>query len=97
MVRNRHEWYYKTLFLSLFKIKFFFSEKCFLVDFDKRQLCWTDGGTQRTMTKLEIKPKIECINMDGSNRKPIVELRAGSKPYGISLSDKQVFWTDWNR
>ena len=67
------------------------------MDFDKRQLCWTDGGTKRTMTKPEIKPKIECINLDGSNRKPIVELQVGSKPYGISISDKQVFWTDWNR
>ena len=67
------------------------------LDFENRQLCWTDGGAKQTILRPEITPKIECINLDGSNRNPMIELQSGSKPYGITLSAKQVFWTDWTK
>ena len=38
----------------------------------------------------------ECINTNGQNRRPIVELKSGKEsPYGLTLTPNTVYWTDW--
>ena len=38
---------------------------------------------------------LACIDLNGSNRRTIVELESGSKPYGITMAKNNIFWTDW--
>ena len=40
---------------------------------------------------------LECMDLSGQNRRPIVSLNATEMPYGLTLTDGNVFWTDWKR
>ena len=37
----------------------------------------------------------ECVDLTGTHRRPILELDKFSRPYGITLTQNHVFWTDW--
>ncbi|XP_076032620.1 low-density lipoprotein receptor-related protein 4-like isoform X2 [Oratosquilla oratoria] len=50
---------------------------------DTKVLYWTDAKTD----------SIQAINLDGTNRRPIVkDIR---HPYGVAVLGNMVYWTDW--
>ncbi|CAG7838551.1 unnamed protein product [Allacma fusca] len=55
-----------------------------VVDIYYDQLCWADAGTH----------KIECIGVDGRNRK--VHVMNVKYPFGLTLALDTFYWTDWN-
>ena len=54
------------------------------IDYSSSKLYWTDARTDT----------IECVNLDGSNRKMI--LQTTSNPFGLDVHNGFVYWTDWN-
>ena len=68
-----------------------------ILDFQRYQLCWTDGGSSQRYDRPEVQPKIECMNMNGGGRRPLLTLEKGQIPYGIALTPNNVFYTDWTR
>ena len=57
------------------------------------EVCWADAGN----TAKGISSKIDCIGMNGGGRRTIVELSPGEVPYGITITDNNIMWTDWKR
>jgi len=53
------------------------------IDYDRDEICWADAGVF----------KIECIGVDGDNRRVIVS--DVKYPFGLTYYDQQLFWTDW--
>jgi len=53
------------------------------IDYDLDEICWADAGVF----------KIECIGVDGDNRRVIVS--DVKYPFGLTYYDQQLFWTDW--
>jgi len=39
----------------------------------------------------------ECADINGNNRRIVVELEEDSAPYGLALTETKIFWTDWKR
>ena len=39
----------------------------------------------------------ECIGIYGGGRRIITELGANEMPYGLTLKDTSVYWTDWKK
>ena len=39
----------------------------------------------------------ECIGIYGGGRRIITELEANEMPYGLTLKDTSVYWTDWKK
>lgn len=50
-----------------------------------KQLCWADAGTRH----------IECVRSDGIGRR--VVSTEPSHPFGLTLLNNILYWTDWNR
>lgn len=79
------------------------------VDFFTYEVCWADAGSKIN----EIKPKIgknlaklsdfstflskDCIGVNGGRKKTIIELGEGQIPYGITITETNILWTDWVR
>jgi len=63
------------------------------VDFYNYDVCWADAGSKRD----GIKAKIDCIGVNGGGRRTVVELAEGDFPYGITITENSILWTDWNR
>eukprot|EP00092_Neocalanus_flemingeri_P000676 GFUD01000718.1.p1 GENE.GFUD01000718.1~~GFUD01000718.1.p1 ORF type:complete len:1537 (-),score=283.11 GFUD01000718.1:154-4470(-) len=63
------------------------------VDFYNYDVCWADAGSKRD----GIKPRIDCIGVNGAGRRTVVELTEGDFPYGITITENSILWTDWNR
>ena len=58
------------------------------VDIDAQVIYWTD---------VELK-RIEASNVDGSNRRVILDSQAGvDRPYALSLHGDMLYISDWNR
>ncbi|XP_050299870.1 nidogen [Anthonomus grandis grandis] len=53
------------------------------IDFDTDQLCYPDAGTKN----------IECVQID--NRQIQTIAINCTYPFGITITDKMVFWSDW--
>merc|ERR1712200_275229 len=56
-------------------------------------VCWADGGR----ADWKINPKIGCIGANGSGRRTVIELAPNENPYGISITEHNILWTDWRR
>ena len=39
----------------------------------------------------------ECIGIYGGGRRIITEMGANEMPYGLTLKDTSVYWTDWKK
>jgi hypothetical protein len=39
----------------------------------------------------------ECISINWSNRYPIIELSTSELPYGLTLTQNKIYWTDWKK
>lgn len=63
------------------------------VDFYNYEVCWADAGNKRD----GIKPRIDCIGVNGGGRRTVVELPEGDFPYGIAINENSILWTDWKR
>merc|ERR550519_1489457 len=63
------------------------------VDYHSHQVCWVDAGKP----EWNISPKIDCIGATGSGRRTVVELKPGEYPYGITITDNTIIWTDWKK
>lgn len=63
------------------------------VDYESWEVCWADAGSKAT----GLTPRIECIGVNRSNRRLVIELPEGSQPYGLALTPDSILWTDWNR
>lgn len=55
------------------------------IDYDTNRLYWSDGGTS----------SIEYSNLDGSNRKILLEGSSLPHPFGLDVFGDNVYWTDW--
>ncbi|XP_019628305.1 PREDICTED: uncharacterized protein LOC109472881 isoform X1 [Branchiostoma belcheri] len=55
------------------------------LDIRQRRLYWTDAGLKR----------IESITIHGKDRKLLVEEEFAPHPFGITVSEDRIFWTDW--
>ena len=55
-----------------------------VVDINAKRVYWTDSRLAR----------IDSSNYDGKNRRTLYE-QQGLHPYGISLVNDLVYWTDW--
>ncbi|OQV11910.1 Nidogen-1 [Hypsibius exemplaris] len=53
------------------------------VDFQTDDLCWADAGNQ----------KVECVALDGSNRR-LIHFGA-SYPFSMTVHENRLYWTDW--
>ena len=38
---------------------------------------------------------VECININYSKRHTIIELSSNEQPYGLTITQSRVYWTDW--
>lgn len=54
-------------------------------DHYSQQLCWADAGTK----------KLECMRADGMGRRIVSS--APSHPFGLTILNGVLFWTDWER
>jgi len=63
------------------------------VDFFMYEVCWADAGSK----VKGIKPRIDCIGVNGGGRRTIIELDEFSVPYGIAISENNIMWTDWKK
>lgn len=53
------------------------------IDYDTEQLCYTDAGTK----------SIECVHIDTrASQKIAVNC---TYPFGIAITDKEIYWSDW--
>ncbi|KAK9731245.1 Low-density lipoprotein receptor domain class A [Popillia japonica] len=55
------------------------------IDHNAGKLYWADGGTK----------SIEFSNLDGSNRKTLIEGPDLPHPFGLDVYDNSIYWTDW--
>lgn len=53
------------------------------IDFETEQLCYADAGTKN----------IECVQIDSRERQTIAV--NCTYPFGVTTTDKHVFWSDW--
>lgn len=53
------------------------------IDYETEQLCYADAGTK----------KIECIDID-SREKHTIAINC-TYPFGIAITDKHIYWSDW--
>ena len=67
------------------------------MDFAEEQLCWSDGGAKMTSKRPKIPPKIECMDLNGGNRRPVINFDENQHPYGVTLTKNHVYWTDWKK
>jgi len=63
------------------------------VDFYNYDVCWADAGSKQD----GIGPRIDCIGVNGGGRRTVVELAEGDFPYGITINENSILWTDWKR
>lgn len=64
------------------------------MDYPNYQVCWADGGSK----KFHVTPRIDCIGIPhGGGRKTIIELSAGAFPYGLAMTENNIYWTDWKK
>ena len=40
---------------------------------------------------------LECIGVNGGGRRTIIELPNGKIPYGITITENNILWTDWKK
>ncbi|XP_064121495.1 nidogen-like isoform X2 [Macrobrachium nipponense] len=55
-----------------------------VIDYDLENLCWADAGTH----------KIECVNLDGNERR--VVMTEARYPFGLTILGQDFYYTDWN-
>ncbi|CAH1124061.1 unnamed protein product [Ceutorhynchus assimilis] len=53
------------------------------IDYDTEELCYSDAGTK----------KIECVQID-TRRVQTIAVNC-TYPFGIAITDKMVYWSDW--
>lgn len=53
------------------------------VDYTTDDLCWADAGNQ----------KIECVTLDGNNRRMVYF--GAQYPFSMTVHDSRLYWTDW--
>lgn len=56
------------------------------VDLEREKIYWCDAKTD----------KIEVCNMDGSSRREVITKKL-DHPFGLSLLDDYLYWTDWQK
>ncbi|XP_037089492.1 nidogen-like [Pollicipes pollicipes] len=54
------------------------------IDFATDELCWTDAGTK----------SVECFSLLRRTRRAVA--KDASYPFGIAITDDNIYWTDWN-
>ncbi|XP_043227529.1 nidogen-like isoform X1 [Amphibalanus amphitrite] len=54
------------------------------IDFATDELCWTDAGTK----------SVECFSLTHRTRRLVAD--GASYPFGIAITDDNIYWTDWN-
>jgi low density lipoprotein receptor-related protein 5/6 len=59
------------------------------LDVEEQKIYWCDAK----------KDRIEVANVDGSNRKIVIEVRPPQKfhPFGLSILGDHIYWTDWEQ
>ena len=40
---------------------------------------------------------LDCIGVNGGGRRTIIELPNGEIPYGITITENNILWTDWKK
>ena len=40
---------------------------------------------------------LDCIGVNGGGRRTIIELQNGEIPYGITITENNILWTDWKK
>ena len=50
-----------------------------------------------TSKRPKIPPKIECMDLNGGNRRPVINFDENQHPYGVTLTKNHVYWTDWKK
>lgn len=53
------------------------------IDYDTEQLCYADAGTK----------KIECVDIDSRAIRTIAT--NCTYPFGITVTDMHIYWSDW--
>jgi nidogen (entactin) len=53
------------------------------IDYETEQLCYADAGTK----------KIECVDIDSKIKQTIAT--NCTYPFGITVTDKHIYWSDW--
>lgn len=53
------------------------------IDYDTEQLCYADAGTK----------KIECVDIDSRTIRTIAT--NCTYPFGITVTDMHIYWSDW--
>ena len=76
------------------------------------EVCWADSGSSALGIKARIGACIiiiklctvefkqiylDCIGVNGGGRRTIIELPNGEIPYGITITENNIFWTDWKK
>ncbi|KAK9870319.1 hypothetical protein WA026_006405 [Henosepilachna vigintioctopunctata] len=56
------------------------------IDYKTRKLFWVDSGAK----------SMSMSNLDGTERKIVLEGSTLPHPYGLDVFDDYVYWTDWN-
>ena len=63
------------------------------VDLFNYEVCWADAGSQLR----SISPRIDCVGLNGGGRRSVLALDMEDVPYGITVTDNNIMWTDWNK
>ena len=73
------------------------------------EVCWADSGSSALGIKARIGAcqalhgevyspiYLDCIGVNGGGRRTIIELPKGEIPYGITITENNIFWTDWKK
>ena len=62
-----------------------------VTDYFNYKICWSDGGNAR----FSVTPRIDCIDTNGAGRRMVIGLSEGDFPYGLAMTENNIFWTDW--
>jgi len=54
------------------------------IDYKAGELCWTDAGFR----------SLSCIGVDGRNQRKLTKL--AGYPFGITIRDSIIYWTNWD-
>ena len=76
-------------------------------------MCWADSGNTARGVKARIGANanivimqarlsndfiyLDCIGVNGGGRRTIIELPNGEIPYGITITENNILWTDWKK
>ena len=63
------------------------------VDHFMYEVCWADAGS----SSRGIRARIDCVGVNGGGRRTIIELSEGEIPYGITITENNILWTDWKK